>query len=146
MDHLSFEGIDSFSLRQLFDIQSELTDEKKDIDSKIKTIKDELERRFVEEAQDKLHQQGKDFGSTILNRDGFKVRIQFKKTVEWEPGMLVKIANELGDENARHYISVKYSVPEAKFTAAPPEIKAKLSDARTVHFQGVTVGLEENDA
>ena len=59
--------------------------------------------------------------------------------------MVIKALNAMDEETAKHYCKVTYTIPEAKFNAAPPIIKAMLSEARTVHLQGVSVDIEGGD-
>ena len=51
---------------------------------------------------------------------------------------------KIGD-TARHYCKVTYTIPEAKYNTAPPDVQAALSEARTVFLQGVSVSIEEDD-
>ena len=111
----------------------------------MKLVKSELEGRYLERAQNKLRQDGKDFGAVTVEDNGFKIKVNIKKKVEWEPGMVIKALNAMDEETAKHYCKVTYTIPEAKFNAAPPIIKAMLSEARTVHLQGVSVDIEGGD-
>lgn len=111
----------------------------------IQSINNEILSRFQTAAQNKLHQQGKDFGSTTLYDKDLKITVNFKKKVEWDQQKLVTILNSLDAETARHYADARYTVPENKYTAAPPEIKSKLSDARTVHLQSISATVEGNE-
>ena len=54
-----------------------------------------------------------------------------------------KILNEMDAETAKHYAEVRYTVSEAKYNNAPPEIKEKLKDCRTVFLQGTSFDIEE---
>ena len=112
---------------------------------KIKAIKNELESRYLDRAQDSLRQHGKDFGSVIVQDGPHKVKFNLRKRVEWDEGKLINALNSMDEDTARHYAKVTYSIPEAKYNTAPPEIQARLSDARTVHLQGISVSIEEDD-
>ena len=112
---------------------------------KIKAIKNELESRYLDRAQDSLRQHGKDFGSVIVQDGPHKVKFNLRKRVEWDEGKLLNALNGMDEDTARHYAKVTYSIPEAKYNTAPPEIQARLSDARTVHLQGISVSIEEDD-
>lgn len=112
---------------------------------KIKAIKNELEGRYLDRAQDSLRQHGKDFGSVIVQDGPHKVKFNLRKRVEWDEGKLLNALNSMDEDTARHYAKVTYSIPEAKYNTAPPEIQARLSDARTVHLQGISVSIEEDD-
>ena len=138
-------SVSSSSLSELDIFKQELEKTILEAQEKVKLIKSEIESRYLERAQDKLRQEGKDFGSVTVNDGEYKVKVNIRKRVEWEPGMLIKVLNGMDEDTARHYVQVKYTVPEAKFNAAPPEIKGALSEARTVFLQGVSVDLERDD-
>lgn len=138
-------SVSSSSLSELDIFKQELEKTILEAQEKVKLIKSEIESRYLERAQEKLRQEGKDFGSVTVNDGEYKVKVNVRKRVEWEPGMLIKVLNGMDEDTARHYAQVKYTVPEAKFNAAPPEIKAALSEARTVFLQGVSVDLERDD-
>jgi hypothetical protein len=138
-------SVSSSSLSELDIFKQELEKTILEAQEKVKLIKSEIESRYLERAQDKLRQEGKDFGSVTVNDGEYRVKVNIRKRVEWEPGMLIKVLNSMDEDTARHYAQVKYTVPEAKFNAAPPEIKAALSEARTVFLQGVSVDLERDD-
>lgn len=138
-------SVSSSSLSELDIFKQELEKTILEAQEKVKLIKSEIESRYLERAQEKLRQEGKDFGSVTVNDGEYRVKVNIRKRVEWEPGMLIKVLNSMDEDTARHYVQVKYTVPEAKFNAAPPEIKAALSEARTVFLQGVSVDLERDD-
>lgn len=138
-------SVSSSSLSELDIFKQELEKTILEAQEKVKLIKSEIESRYLERAQEKLRQEGKDFGSVTVNDGEYKVKVSIRKRVEWEPGMLIKVLNSMDEDTARHYAQVKYTVPEAKFNAAPPEIKGALSEARTVFLQGVSVDLERDD-
>ena len=138
-------SVSSSSLSELDIFKKELEQKILEAQEKLKLIKSEIESRYLERAQDKLRQEGKDFGSVTVNDSGYKVKVNLRKRVEWEPGILIKVLNSMDEDTARHYAQVKYTIPEAKYNAAPPEIRNALSEARTVFLQGISVDLERDD-
>ena len=92
-----------------------------------------------------LAQQGKDFGQTSMTNGDFKITVDFKKRVVWDEATLLRVLGAMDDETARHLATVKYSVAEAKFQNATPDIKAALSEARTVELQGVSVDIKRKE-
>ena len=138
-------SVSSATLSELFMLKREQEQIVLEAQENIKLIKSELESRYAERAQDALRQGGKDFGSVTVNDGPFKVKFNFRKRVEWEQPVMLNILNGFDADTARHYVDVKYTIPEAKYNAAPPEIKGALSRARTVHLQGISVDLEESD-
>jgi hypothetical protein len=106
-------------------------------------VKNTLEDMFTEPAMQNLAQQGKDFGSTTVTSGEHKITLDFRKRIEWDQEALANILDRMDPDAARHYATIKYSIAEAKFQNAPPEIKALLSEARTVLPQGVSVDIQE---
>ena len=45
----------------------------------------------------------KDFGAVTVEDNGFKIKVNIKKKVEWEPGMVIKALNAMDEETAKHY-------------------------------------------
>jgi hypothetical protein len=138
-------SVSSASLAELAIYKSELDQIILEAQERIKLVKNELEGRYLERAQDTLRQQGKDFGSVTIEDGAHKLKVNFRKRVEWEEEKLLNILNRMDEDTARHYAQIKYTIPEAKYNNAPPEVKAALSDARTVYLQGVSVDIEGMD-
>lgn len=123
------------------DIKSKIDD----LQYELKVINNSLKDMFEDTAKMQLSQQGKDFGQTTMDTGDFKVSLDFRKRVDWDQDSLVNILNNMDEDTARHYVSVKYTIPEAKFQNAPPEIRGALSEARTVVLQGVTVDIKDKE-
>ncbi|MDB4448203.1 hypothetical protein N9119_03110 [Roseivirga sp.] len=138
-------SVSSASLPELAIYKNELDRIIVEAQEKVKLIKSELEGRYLERAQDTLRQQGKDFGSVTIEEGAHKLKVSVRRRVEWEEGMLLKVLNSMDEDTARHYAQIKYTIPEAKYNNAPPEVKAALSEARTVYLQGVSVDIEGMD-
>jgi hypothetical protein len=129
--------------QELYILMSVAKSELAEVQEKIKNISHALEERYFEQANDALLQQGKDFGSVTLSRDGHDIKITKRKRREWDQDKLRAVLDKMSPEDARHYADVKLSVSEAKYNNAPPEIKAALSDCTTVHLTGVGVEITE---
>lgn len=69
-------------------------------------------------------------GTSHVERDGYDVKVQTGKRVDWDKDMLYGIFDELGD--GADYIEWNPNVPEARYVSAPLSIKKKLDPARTV--------------
>ena len=138
-------SVSSASLPELAIYKNELDRIIVEAQEKVKLIKSELEGRYLERAQDTLRQQGKDFGNVTIEEGAHKLKVSVRRRVEWEEGMLLKVLNSMDEDTARHYAQIKYTIPEAKYNNAPPEVKAALSEARTVYLQGVSVDIEGMD-
>ena len=132
-------------LTALFDKREDLKSKISDLQKELKIVNKSLQDQFEETAKMQLAQQGKDFGQTSMTNGDFKVTVDFKKRVVWDEATLLRVLGAMDDETARHLATVKYSVAEAKFQNATPDIKAALSEARTVELQGVSVDIKRKE-
>ena len=123
------------------DIKSKIDD----LQYELKIINNSLKDMFEDTAKMQLSQQGKDFGQTTMDTGDFKVSLDFRKRVDWDQDSLVNILNNMDEDTARHYVSVKYTIPEGKFQNAPPEIRVALQEERTVVLPGVTVDTKDKE-
>ena len=133
----------SMSIAELFMEKQRVTADAAVYKEFLSAIQAELNSRYQERVKNNLKQQGKDFGLTTIEDDSFKVKANVRKRVEWDKDKLCKILNEMDAETAKHYAEVRYTVSEAKYNNAPPEIKEKLKDCRTVFLQGTSFDIEE---
>jgi|TARA_R100000479_G_scaffold171620_1_gene115351 hypothetical protein len=132
-------------LTALFDKREDLKSKIDDLQKELKIVNNSLKDQFKDTAQMQLAQQGKDFGQTSMNSGDFKVTVDFRKKVLWDETILLRVLNSLDEDTARHLATVKYSVSEAKFQNATPDLKAALSEARTVELQGISVDLKRRE-
>ena len=132
-------------LTALFNKREDLKTQIDNLQKELKIVNKSLQGQFEETAKMQLSQQGKDFGQTTMNSGDFKVTVDFRKKVVWDEAVLLRVLNSLDEDTARHLATVKYSVAEAKFQNATPDIKAALSEARTVELQGVSVDLKRRE-
>lgn len=132
-------------LTALFDKREDLKSKISDLQKELKIVNKSLQDQFEETARMQLAQQGKDFGQTSMTNGDFKVTVDFKKRVVWDEATLLRVLGAMDDQTARHLATVKYSVAEAKFQNATPDIKAALSEARTVELQGVSVDIKRKE-
>ena len=132
-------------LTALFDKREDLKSKISDLQKELKIVNKSLQDQFEETARMQLAQQGKDFGQTSMTNGDFKITVDFKKRVVWDEATLLRVLGAMDDETARHLATVKYSVAEAKFQNVTPDIKAALSEARTVELQGVSVDKKRKE-
>ena len=132
-------------LTALFNKREDLKAQIDNLQKELKIVNKSLQDQFEETAKMQLSQQGKDFGQTTMNNGDFKVTVDFRKKVVWDEAVLLRVLNSLDEDTARHLATVKYSVAEAKFQNATPDIKAALSEARTVELQGVSVDMKRRE-
>ena len=72
-------SLHSASLLELSDLKKVLEEQISAAQQKMKLVKSELEGRYLERAQNKLRQDGKDFGAVTVEDNGFKIKVNIRK-------------------------------------------------------------------
>jgi hypothetical protein len=111
-------------------------------------LHDALHARFGAEARSARRAEGKDTGRVRFEQDGFEIVSDLSKKVEWHQAKLadaVRTLREWGEDPA-NYVTTELRVPEARFTAWPPRIRALFEPARTIATGRPSYTLEQKDA
>jgi hypothetical protein len=97
-------------------------------------LQEGLDHRFGAAAAAARRAEGKDTGRVRLEADGIAVVADQPKRVEWNQARLAEAVQTLRDwgEDPADYVGTELSVPEARFTAWPPRIRALFEPARTL--------------
>lgn len=132
-------------LTPVFEQRNKVKQKISDLQKELKVIDNSLTQQFENQARQILAEKGKDFGQATIKTDGYKITIDFRKKVEWDHDKLASLFDSMDPETAKHYASVKISVSESKFQQAPPDIRASLSDCRTVLLQGTSLNMEADN-
>jgi len=111
-------------------------------------LHDALHARFGAEARSARRAEGKDTGRVRLEQDGFEIVSDLSKKVEWHQGKLADALRTLREwgEDPADYVTTEIRVPESRFTAWPPRIRAVFEPARTVATGRPSYTLEQKDA
>ena len=93
-----------------------------------------LDQRFGVQSRERLHDSGRDFGTSHIKSDGVHVKFDLPKKVSWDQKMLKAIAQRIATsgEEIENYIDIKFSVSESRYTNWPPALQQQFSEARTV--------------
>ena len=110
-------------------------------------LHDAVHSRFGTVAAAARRAEGKDTGRVRLERDGFEVVADLPKRVEWDQARLAEAVRTLRDwgEDPADYIATELRVPEARFTAWPPRIRALFEPARSVGTGRPSYSLQPKD-
>ena len=110
-------------------------------------LHDALHARFGEAAAAARRADGKDTGRVRLSEPGFEVLADLPKRVEWQQPKLAEAVATIRDwgEDPADYITTEIRVPESRFTAWPPRIRAVFEPARTVATGRPSYSLEPKD-
>jgi hypothetical protein len=111
-------------------------------------LHDALHARFGTAATAARRADGKDTGRVRLEQDGLEIVAHLTKRVEWQQAKLAEAVRVLRDwgEDPADYVATELRVPEARFTAWPPRIRALFEPARTVATGRPSYTLEQKDA
>ena len=133
----------SMPLQDLFKYREDLKNQIQALKDKQSVLNDDLAVRFGNTARNKLSEDGKDYGSVTLNEEGYKVKVTLRQKVSWDQEGLAQTLMNMSQDDARHYAKITYCIDERKYNNAPPAIKSKLQDHRTVEITGATVDITE---
>ena len=132
-------------LHDVFKYREELKQQIQVLKDKQSGLNDDLAIRFGNSARNKLNEDGKDYGTVTLNEQGYKVKVTMRQKVTWDQEGLATALMNMDQEDARHYARITYAIDERKYNNAPPGIKGKLQDHRTVELTGTTVDITEDN-
>ena len=93
-----------------------------------------LHQRFGDAATTLRRTEGKDTGRVRITENGCEVIADLAKKVSWDQSRMTEALATLRawGESPADYVTTEMSVPESRFTAWPPRIRALFEPARTV--------------
>ncbi|WP_090663257.1 hypothetical protein [Belnapia rosea] len=111
-------------------------------------LHDALHTRYGALAAAVRRAEGKDTGRARIADEGFEVVADLPKKAAWDqPKLAVAVATIRGwGEDPADYVTTEIRVPESRFTAWPPRIRAVFEPARTVATGRPSYTLEPKDA
>jgi hypothetical protein len=97
-------------------------------------LHDALHVRFGDAAAAARRTEAKDTGRVRLIEEGVQIVADLPKRVEWDQAQLADAVRILRDwgEDPDDYLATELRVPESRFIAWPPRIRALFEPARTV--------------
>jgi hypothetical protein len=129
-----------------------LADDVATLKADAKTLGDKLANalhaRFGDQAAVARRMKGKDTGRVRLLVDGFEIVADLPKRTEWEQARLAEAVATLRGwgEDPADYVSIEMSVPESRYAAWPPRIRALFEPARTASAGRPSYTLNRKDA
>ena len=111
-------------------------------------LHDALHARYGAPAAAARRAEGKDTGRVRVPDDGFEVVADLPKKAAWDqPKLAAAVATIVSwGEDPADYVTTEIRVPESRFTAWPPRIRAVFEPARTVATGRPSYTLEQKDA
>lgn len=87
---------------------------------------------------------GKDTGSVTVRDDGYAIKCDLPKKVDWNDDLLAEAEAKLRDmgEDPTEYVVVKRSVREAAYNGWPSSLRSMFEPARTVSTGKATFKVE----
>jgi hypothetical protein len=111
-------------------------------------LHDALHARYGGPAAEARRAEGKDTGRVRVPDDSFEVVADLPKKASWDqPKLAAAVATIRGwGEDPADYVTTEIRVPESRFIAWPPRIRAVFEPARTVATGRPSYTLEQKDA
>jgi hypothetical protein len=106
-----------------------------------------IARRYADRAAEARRAAGKDTGTIRLQDGEVEIVADLPKKVRWDqPKLAEAVATLRGwGEDPADYVTTELRVPEARFSAWPPRIRALFEPARTVAAGRPSYSLELKD-
>ena len=106
-----------------------------------------LHSRFGDQAAAARRMEGKDTGRVRLLVDGFEIVADLPKRTEWEQSRLAEAVATLRGwgEDPADYVAIEMSVPESRYAAWPPRIRALFDPASTASAGRPSYTLTQKD-
>ena len=100
-------------------------------------------QRYGEQARTALRYSGRDFGTAHVNDGELRVKYELAKKVTWSQPILKEMAERIvaSGDKVEHYIDIKFSVSESRYSNWPPALQEQFAAARTVEEGKPTITL-----
>ena len=97
-------------------------------------LHDALHARYSTPAAALRRSEGKDTGRIRLVEGDFEIVADLPKKIDWHPSRLAEAVTTIRGwgEDPADYVTTEIKVPETRYTAWPPRIRAVFAPARTV--------------
>ena len=127
----------------LFERRDQLKAEMDGLKAELKDIEEKISDTFLDRAKQSLMTEGKDFGTAHILAGNRKIKAVLRKKVTWDQEGLAQALMNMDQDDARHYARITYGIDERKYNNAPPAVKSKLQEHRTVEVTGASVDITE---
>ena len=100
-------------------------------------------QRYGEQARTALRDSGRDFGTAHVSDGELHVKYELAKKVTWSQPILKEMAERIvaSGDKVEHYIDIKFSVSESRYSNWPPALQEQFAAARTVEEGKPTITL-----
>ena len=100
-------------------------------------------QRYGEQARSALRESGRDFGTAHVSDGALHVKYELAKKVTWSQPILKEMAERIvaSGDKVEHYIDIKFSVSESRYSNWPPALQEQFAAARTVEEGKPTITL-----
>ena len=102
-----------------------------------------LDAAYGEQARTALRDSGRDFGTAHVSDGELHVKYELAKKVTWSQPILKEMAERIvaSGDKVEHYIDIKFSVSESRYSNWPPALQEQFAAARTVEEGKPTITL-----
>jgi hypothetical protein len=129
------DEIDTLSIDELYDVQSEIVEIEKSADDAKRKLRNAILRRCETSGREALRAAGKDTGAKTLHaNEHLDFKFEIPKKVEWDQPAMLAIVEDLASRgiNVKEIVKITLAIEERKFNSLPQNIQALFLPARTV--------------
>ena len=145
IETLSVQELSRLSETDLHDLSEKIAETHNWIKQLVEKFDTALVAKYSEEAKKKLHENGTDFGTCKLKRNGFVVSVQMPKKVQWNQEILETLYNKADPDMRKEIFKVNFSIDEKQFTKLGKIMTDAVSPARSTTYGKVKVSINKNE-
>ncbi len=145
IETLSVQELSRLSETDLHDLSEKIAETHNWIKQLVEKFDMALVAKYSEEAKKKLHENGTDFGTCKLKRNGFVVSVQLPKKVQWNQEILETLYNRLDFDVRKEIFKVSFSIDEKQFAKLGKIMTDAVTPARSTTYGKVKVSINKNE-
>lgn len=145
IETLSVQELSRLSETDLHDLSEKIAETHNWIKQLVEKFDMALVAKYSEEAKKKLHENGTDFGTCKLKRNGFVINVQMPKKVQWNQEILETLYNRLDSDVRKEIFKVSFSIDEKQFAKLGKIMTDAVTPARSTTYGKVKVSINKNE-
>ena len=145
IETLSVRELSRLSETDLHDLSEKIAETHNWIKQLVEKFDMALVAKYSEEAKKKLHENGTDFGTCKLKKNGFVISVQMPKKVQWNQEILESIYNKIDSDIRKDIFKVNFSIDEKQFAKLGKIMTDAVSPARSTSYGKVKISINKTE-
>lgn len=144
IETLSVRELSKLSETDLHDLSEKISETHNWIKQLVEKFELALTTKYSEEAKKKLRENGTDFGTCKLKRNGFVVSVQLPKKVQWNQEILEDIYNKTDSDIRKDIFKVTFSIDEKQFAKLGKIMIDAVTPARSTSYGKLKISINRD--